>query len=52
MGKLRGSDLAGSGGSAPVGRNVSASAVGYYGNAHDNILVESSEPGVGFLSDV
>lgn len=31
---------------------VSASAVGYYGNAHDNILVESSEPGVGFLSDV
>jgi uncharacterized protein (TIGR01777 family) len=31
---------------------ISASAVGYYGNAYENILVEDSEPGQGFLSDV
>jgi len=31
---------------------VQASAVGYYGDAHDTILNESSKKGKGFLSDV
>lgn len=31
---------------------ISASAIGYYGNAYDNTLTESSEDGEGFLPDI
>ena len=31
---------------------ISASAIGYYGNRHDEILTEESQPGSGFLPDV
>ena len=31
---------------------ISASAIGYYGNRHDETLTENSQPGEGFLPDV
>lgn len=38
--------------SSPPKVFISASAIGYYGNRHDEILTEDSQPGEGFLPNV